>query len=199
LRGLLKTRRIASFARSAVAIPEAAMTDVEPDRSIASELASRLGQIVMRWSAVEGCLSHLLATLVNADPVALSVMTDSMTKATQAQSIRALLYVQLHNEAGIGELLDHLTKADDLRADRNALVHGLWDATGCQSGACQVHSFKSGRFTSWLVTTAELDELIGHINKWTAEFIALGQRFGFPRRRGEARSIFNDLARPNGA
>ncbi len=174
------------------------MTDAEPDSSIASELAWRLGQIVMRWSAVEGCLSHLLATLVNADPVALSVMTDGMTNSTQAQSIRTLLYVQLHDEVGIGEILDHLTKADDLRADRNALVHGLWDTTGCQTGTCQVHSFKCGRFTSWLVTTAELDELIGHINKWTAEFIALGQRFGFPRRRGEARSIFSDLAPHNG-
>lgn len=173
------------------------MTDAQPDSSIASELAWRLGQIVMRWSAVEGCLSHLLATLVNADPVALSVITDGMTNSTQAQSIRTLLYVQLHNEAGIGEMLDHLTKADDLRADRNALVHGLWDATGCQKGTCQVQSFKRGRFTSWLVTTSELDELIGAINKWTVEFIALGQKFGFPRRRGEARSIFNDLARPN--
>ena len=175
------------------------MTQAQPDSSIASELAARLGEIVMRWSAVEGCLAHLLATLLNADPVALSVITDGVTNATQAQSIRTLLYAQLHNQAGIGEMLDHLTRADDLRADRNALVHGLWDTTDCQKGACRVHSFRSGRFASWLVTSAELDELIGHINKWTVEFVALGQRHGFPRRRGEERSIFNDLVRPTRA
>ena len=171
------------------------MTDAQPDSAIAGELASRLGQIVMRWSAVEGCLAQLLATLLNADPVALSVITDGVTNAAQAQSIRTLLYAQLHKQAGIGELLDHLTRADDLRADRNALVHGLWDATGCQNGSCHVHSFKAGRFASWLVTSAELDELIGHINQWTVEFIALGQKLGFPRRRGDTTSIFNDLAR----
>ena len=101
------------------------MTEAQPQSSIASELAARLGEIVMRWSAVEGCLAHLLATLVNADPLALSVITDGVTNATQAQSIRTLLYAQLHREAGIGEMLDHLTRAEDLRADRNALVHGL--------------------------------------------------------------------------
>lgn len=175
------------------------MTEAELDSSIGCELASRLGQVVMRWSAVEGCLSHLLATLVNADPVAMSVITENVTNSIQAQSIRTLLYVQLHKEVGIGEVLDHLTKADDLRADRNALVHGLWDTTSCEKGTCQVHSFKCGRFTSWLVTTAELDELISHINKWIAEFIALGQKFGFPRAQGETKSIFNDLVRRNGS
>lgn len=172
------------------------MTDAQPNSAIAGELASRLGQIVMRWSAVEGCLAHLLATLLNADPVALSVITDGLTSAAQAQSIRTLLYAQLHKQVGMGELLDHLTKADDLRADRNALAHGLWDATGCEQGTCQVHSFKAGRFATWLVTSAELDELIGHINKWTVEFIALGQKFDFPRRRGDATSIFNEIGRP---
>ncbi len=172
------------------------MTETGLDSSVDGALTSRLGQIVIRWSAAEACLSHLLANLANTDPIALSALTEGMTQATLAQAIKKLLFAQLNRQVGIGEIIDHLTKADDLRADRNALVDGLWDTTGCEKGTCQVHSFKSGRSASWLVTAAELDELIQHINAWTIEFITLGQKFGFPRRQGETQSIFKDLTQP---
>jgi hypothetical protein len=168
------------------------MTDA-PDTGIPRELAARLGEIVMRWSAAEGCLAHLLASLVEADPAALSLVTEGLAGGARAQALRALLYARLHRQDGIGEMLDHLSKADDLRADRDALADGLWAATGCAAGSARVHALRKGRLTAWLVTIAELDELIGSINQWMAEFVMLGRRLGLPRRRGETRSIFNDL------
>jgi hypothetical protein len=43
-----------------------------------------------------------------------------------------------------------------------------------------------------MVTVADLDHLRSDIDQWVNDYIETGKRFGFPRRRGETKSIFDD-------
>jgi hypothetical protein len=44
----------------------------------------------------------------------------------------------------------------------------------------------------WLITTADLDELLGSMDDWIKDFVVLGRKLNFPRLRGESKSIFSD-------
>jgi hypothetical protein len=170
------------------------MPDLSPTE-IDSELTARLGQIVIRWAVLEDWLSHLLANLVHADPGGLAVVTTNVASSTQIQWILTLLSVHVHKQPELQEIIDLVKRADELRGDRNALVHGIWDPTGCELQTCLVNTVKWERtevIRQWMVTVTDLDQLVSDINEWIADFIELGKRFGFPRRRGDTKSIFLD-------
>ncbi len=168
------------------------MSDLSPT-VIDSELTERLGQIVIRWSGLEAWLSHLLAHLVNADQGGMAVVTTNVASSTQMQWILTLLSIHAPKQPELQEVIDLVKRADELRGDRNALVHGIWDATGCEPKTCLVHTVKWERnevIREWMVTPADLDELVSEINEWIADFMEVGKKFGFPRRRGGTKSIF---------
>jgi hypothetical protein len=168
------------------------MPDLTPT-TIDSELTARLGQIVIRWAVAEDWLSHLLAALVDADPGGLAIVTTNVASSTVANWILTLLDVHVHKQPELQEVIDLVTRTQDLRAERNALVHGLWSPEKCEPGTCLVNTAKWDRseiIREWLVTTAELDGLLSEINEWISDYAAVGRKFGFPRRRGETKSIF---------
>lgn len=167
----------------------------EKAKPIDSELTSRLGQIVTRWSVLENWLSHMLASVVGAEAAPMSIITANVSTNTIIQWMRTTLNVHVHKQPELQEVLDLLTRADELRGDRNALVHGVWTDDGCEPGTCLVNTVRWDRneiIRDWLVTTADLDELLGHIDDWIADFMTTGLKFGFPRRKGETKSIFAD-------
>jgi hypothetical protein len=103
--------------------------------------------------------------------------------------------VHVHKQPDLQEVIDLVKRTEELRGDRNALVHGLWNPEGCEPGSCLVNTARWERnevIREWLVTTAELDGLLGDIQEWIADYITLGRKFGFPRKRGDTKSIFAD-------
>jgi hypothetical protein len=163
--------------------------DIDP------ELTKRLGQIVIRWSTVEAWIASILANATNADPGAMQVVTANVSTSTQIQWIKTLLSVHEHKDPELSEVTALLNRADEIRADRNALVHGIWNPAGCEPGTCLINTARLERseiIRNSLVTIADLDELRDRIDEWIAEFIELGKRIGFPRKYGETKSIFAD-------
>lgn len=170
-------------------MPDLSPVVIEPD------LSARLGLIVIRWSGIEGWLAHLLAALVGADPGALSAVTNTAGSASLIQWCLTLITVHEHKQTELTELAALLRRANDLRMDRNALVHGLWDPDGCEAGTCVVNTYnwkRSEIIRGELVTAAELDDLLDDLNEWVSDYIRLGKQLGFPRKRGESKSIFLD-------
>ena len=75
------------------------------------------------------------------------------------------------------------------------MVHGLWDATDCEPKTAKVQTInleRSQPARTRLVTFKELDEFVGQIDKWIADYTKLGRELGFPRKFGETKSIFTD-------
>jgi hypothetical protein len=170
-------------------MPELEPAQMDPD------LMVRLGNIVVRWSLVEEWLSHLLTGLVDADPGGMQIVTTNVANSTQIQWILTLLSVHIHKQPELQEIIDLVKRADEMRGERNAFMHGLWNPVGCEPGTCLVSTAKWERaeiVRNWLVTTTDLDEFHNLIDEWLVEFQDVGRQFGFPRRRGETKSIFAD-------
>jgi hypothetical protein len=170
------------------------MPDLSP-AVVDSELTQRLGQIVIRWATLENMMSLLIATLVAGDPGGVAVMTDGAGASTQIQWINTLLSILEPKNPELGEISALIKRAEEMRTDRNALIHGLWNPDGCEGGTCLVATFNwkhSEVVREWLITTADLQELVDGINEWIADYIALGKKLGFPRKRGDTKSIFDE-------
>ncbi len=170
-------------------MPDLTPTVIDP------ALSERLGQIVIRWSVVEDWLSLLLSALVNADPGGMAVVTTNVANSTVARWILTLLDVQVRKQPELQEIIDLVNRTHVLRSERNALMHGLWNPERCDLGTCLVNTAKWERsevIREWLVTTTELDSLVDEINEWISDYAKVGRKFGFPRRRGETKSIFDD-------
>jgi hypothetical protein len=151
------------------------------------------GRIVARWTVVEKFISLLLGTILFADQAALSVVANSIAVSTQSKWIRVLLNSIGHEGEQNEPVLALLTRADDLRQERNELVHGMWDSSGCEPGTCLVETVNLDRpevIRTRLVTTHDLDDLFDDINGWISDYVALGRKLGFPRQRGETKSMF---------
>lgn len=162
---------------------------VDPD------LCLRLGQIVTKWTNVEKFISWALGTFMLADLAAVSVVSNSVSISTQMKWIRALLSSHEHEQAENKQFCELLQRAEDLRQDRNELVHGSWNAEGCEPGTCLVGIVNLDRreiIRNRLVTTHDLDDLSNEIDAWIDAYVALGRKLGFPRHRGEGKSIFSD-------
>jgi hypothetical protein len=161
------------------------MAEIAPT-TIEDDLAARLGQIIVAWSAVEEWLSHLLAVFIDADPGGLTILTGTAGAATQIKWIQTVITV-FHHQTDFTEV--------ELRIDRNALAHGTWDPTGCEPGTCSVTTYnwqKTEIMKTWLITTSDLDELLRGINEWVVDYVRLGRKYAFPRRKGGTISIFDE-------
>ena len=162
---------------------------------IEADLTSSLGQIAINTAVIEEWLGHILATLIDADPGGLHVVTNDMSVGTIIQSIKTVISIFEPTRPEMSELRELIEDADEIRIERNEFVHGIWDQTNCAPGSAlvQLTNWKKAEVTrERLVTTAELHELLVDCEAWLARFVILGRKFGFPRRRGETISIFAD-------
>jgi hypothetical protein len=171
------------------AMPNLGLADVDP------ELSLPLGQIIIRWSALEYFISMLLATFLNADQGGMMVITNNVAVSVQSKWIRALMASHDHEAHHSRKVVALLERADDLRSERNEFVHGIWDTTGCQPKTALVETVNLDRaelIRSRLVTPKDLNDFLADIESWIADYVALGRELGFPRHRGETKSIFSD-------
>jgi|ERR1700730_14567551 len=170
-------------------MPDLSPTVIDP------ELTQRLGQIVIRWTSLEGWISALLAHMVQADPGGMMLAVNNVAVSTQMKWIRGLMSVRSHEAEDNARIQKLLERAEDIRSERNELVHGIWDATNCEPGTAMVHTMSLDRpeiIRDRLVTLHDLDQLVIEIDDWIADYIKLGRELGFPRVRGGEKSIFTD-------
>jgi hypothetical protein len=169
------------------------MSDLSP--TVDPELTQRLGQIVIHWAILESWISALLATVVQADPGSMLLITNNMSTATQTRWIRGLLARRQSDPLKDERLTALLNRSEELRGRRNELVHGLWDTTGCEPQTAKVQTInleRSQPIRLRTIGTKELDELMAQIDDWIADYIKLGRELAFPRKRGLLNSFFDD-------
>lgn len=168
-------------------MPDFGIPDIDP------KLTERLGQIVVHWASVEYLLSMMLATFLKADQGGMQVVTNSVAVSTQTKWIRALLSAhdrESHHRERVYKLPD---RADDLREERNEFVHGNWEATDCEPGTALIQTVRFDRadvIRERLVSQQDLTDLLTDIDDWIRDYVILGRELGFPRHRGDDKSIF---------
>lgn len=170
-------------------MPDFVHLPVDPD------LCLRLGQIVTKWTIMEKLISWLLGTCMLADLAAVSVVANSASVSTQMKWIRALMSAHEHERDQNDRVAALLRRAEDIRQDRNELVHGTWNSENCDPGTCLVEIVNLDRpeiIRSRLVTTHDLDDLCSEIDGWIEDYVTLAREIGFPRHRGVGKSIFAD-------
>jgi hypothetical protein len=162
---------------------------------IEADLTSHLGQIAINTAVIEEWLGHLLASLIDADPGGLHVVTRDMSVGTIIQTIKTVLSIFEPARPELKLVRELVEDADEIRGERNELIHGVWDQTGCEPGTAlvQTTNWKRAEITrERLITTSELDQLLSHCETWIEEFVLLGREFHFPRTKGSDKSIFAD-------
>jgi hypothetical protein len=170
-------------------MPEFKIPDVDP------ELALPLGQIIIHWATLEYLLSMLLGTFLFADQGGMLVITNNVAVSVQSKWLRALMARHEHEAEHNRRVVELLNRADQLRSERNDYVHGIWNTEGCQPKTALVETVNLDRkeiIKSRLVTPKDMNDLVVDIDDWINDYVALGRELGFPRHRGETRSIFLD-------
>lgn len=141
-----------------------AATQAEP-RQIEPELLQRLGLIVVHWALVEHEISVLFTKMAEADIGPMSIVTSTVSQSTIIGWIRTLLDTSKTSPDNFNELREVLNEIDELRAERNALVHGLWLTHGPANSVIvqTVNPNRSEIIKGEVVTAADLSDLISRI------------------------------------
>ena len=134
-------------------------------REIAPEFHERLGRIITNWAVIEALQAEFLAHLLQADPGSMYIMTQNVSAKTVTSWIRTMTPIQLSDQESQQRIADLLTEIDEVRADRNALVHGVW-STESVTGTVLVQTVRWERadiVKDEIWTLADLDELIDRL------------------------------------
>jgi hypothetical protein len=150
-------------------------------RDVSPQLMAGLGLIVSRWAYVEALEGEFLSFLTDADPGSMYTITQSVSGATLTDWLRTLSQVRFSSANMVANLGKLFTNIDETRADRNALVHGLWKP-GPEDGTAIVQTIRWDRrevVREELVTAADIDELVERIIDINRELLMLGNSLGF--------------------
>jgi hypothetical protein len=141
-----------------------------------------LGAFIVRWSYIDRMISSAFVNVLGADRALSYVFTQSTNAATiqgwlrNAIEFRALKY-PVENLKDFQALLTHV---DEVRAERNALIHGLWERGPAPNTAIvqTVRLERSEVLKEELVTLGDLVDLdhdaLRIINDLSAWFVTLG-------------------------
>jgi hypothetical protein len=137
----------------------------------------------------------LLGTLVFADLAGIQVVTTNIAVSAQTKWIKALMSVNQPTAEHKDRVEALLSRADDLRIERNEFIHGHWDTTDCEPKTAIIQTINLDRneiIRERLVTKKDLSDLVTDIEDWIRDYVSLGRELGFPRHRGSSNSIFVD-------
>ena len=124
-------------------------------------LLERLGSIVVRWGIVEAYVSEVLSLLLMADRGCMYVLTVATPVSAQLKWIETLVKFRLVDDQARAQMLETIADLNELRSERNALVHGLWN-TGPEPATALVQSVRiegTEMMKGEMVSLAELKEL----------------------------------------
>jgi hypothetical protein len=159
---------------------------------IGPELTKRLGQIAINWALIEEWLGHMLGTLIDADLGGANVLTNEIGAAAAIRAIKNCIAINEPRQAELSAVRELIEEADELRAERNIFIHGVWDL-GPEPVTAIVQTTGWQRpeiIRSRLITTTDLDHLLADLDNFMLRFVELGIAFKFPRKRGETHSVF---------
>lgn len=136
-------------------------------RQLEPELMQRLGILVVRWAFLEVRISDLFTTLTEGHAGSMIVVTSNVSQSSITGWIRTLLDTRDVPPILANKIRDVLTDVDDLRAERNAFVHGLWATNGPPMSAIvqTVRLERKAIIHELVVTPADLDHLIDLVNE----------------------------------
>ena len=132
-------------------------------RQIEPAFFEKLGRFITSWAIIEYRLATMLAACLQADPGMTLLLVQSVSAATVSGWVRTMSRFGDNPEESLTELEEILNEVDELRAERNALVHGLWATDVSDAGTVLVqtirlHATQPAR--QRLITLADLGELI---------------------------------------
>lgn len=146
--------------------------DVEP------ELLQKLGMIVTRWSFVEQCCSDLFVILTGGLPGTMPIVYANVSNRSIVEWTRTLMDIRYESEDWEIDKMarEILQDVDEIRKERNALVHGLWGTDKSPPGTAMVQTVRLERkeiILDELVTSTDLDALINDILDVCTRFVRL--------------------------
>ena len=147
-------------------------------------LLAAFARVIILWSYAEQLQGHLLSFLLNAEEGRVFVISQNVSASTVTGWIRVLLQIPAIQATGIGDLSGLLTEIDEVRAERNALAHGLWYGAPSPKTA-QVHTVRWDRvevIKATVVTIGDLDDLLRRIEDIVRKLRVLAGQFGFAGR-----------------
>lgn len=151
------------------------------DSEVRAAFMERLGGIVIIWAYLEQWLNEFLAHLLESKSALMHTITGNVSSATITDWCRTLLRVHHHPDEPPADIMELLMVIDELRSERNALIHGLW--TFDELGTAIVQTIKLNRspvVNQMVVTLTDLHELTTDIGEAKNALTALGERLGFP-------------------
>jgi hypothetical protein len=144
------------------------------------ELMERLGWLVMRWSFLEHLVSDLFCWLVDGNPAPMTIVTANVSASTLLTWSRTLVENRGDDPKLASEIRELLVAIDEVRPERNAIVHGLW-GTSAIPGSAIVQTIRLERnptIKEEVVTAADLDHLILETIDLIAQLRELLMRLG---------------------
>ena len=132
-------------------------------RQLEPEFFEKLGRLVQHWALIDAGLVDLLAACLHADPGMTLLLARTVSGSTVTDWVRKMSRFLDTPEDSLQELESILRQIDELRAERNALVHGLWATDLSGAGTILVQTFRlhaTQPARQRLVTLADIDELI---------------------------------------
>jgi hypothetical protein len=122
-----------------------------------------------------------LAFMVEGNASFMHVVTKNVSGSTVVDWLRTLAPVRFTDPQTQASLNDLFSRIDQLRAQRNAYVHGIW-AAGREPATAMVMTIRWERaevLRDELVTPEDLSALLEEIHDVYRELVFLGDKLGF--------------------
>lgn len=140
------------------------MNNPEPKtRHIDAEILQGLGEFVVFWGLLEAIVADLFVATISSKIDNLQVVTKSVSASTISGWIRTMINIRPTSPEVSAEIASILNEYDGIRAERNALVHGIWGTDKSGPGTAMVQSIRLDRAipaVDTLITASDLRDLI---------------------------------------
>jgi hypothetical protein len=93
---------------------------------LSTVILERLGLIVIQWAQIEALTGELLERILKATPGTVHAIIPTVSNSSLISWARVLAADRFGRPEFRDRVLAALNEADELRAERNALVHGVW-------------------------------------------------------------------------
>lgn len=144
-----------------------------------------IGQLLVRWSVTELYLQSIIWHIWKLkDPKVARLLTWDMQAASKIELFRYLSPRWIKDPADMAELKAIANEADDLRAKRNSVAHGLWGhKPGEQKKLYLLQISRKTRIMpkAQLVSVADIKQWATQLDKLNIRLFKLHRKFGAPK------------------